>query len=77
MEIGGWCFVAGATFRKSNKWLQKEGEGNIETNPALLFPTTCVSCPTAKTTCWVINIVLHFKLFRTNYVESVHFCDKS
>ena len=46
-----------------SKWLQKEGEGNIETNPALLFPTTCVSCPTAKTTCWVINVVLQLKLF--------------
>ena len=45
---GNWgrCFVAGATFRKSNKWLQKEGEGNIKTNPAPQFPTTCVSCPT-------------------------------
>ena len=49
---GNWggCFVAGATFRKSNKWLEKEGEGNIKTNPVLLFPAACAFCATVKTT---------------------------
>ena len=44
-ESSGKCFVAGAVFRKSNKWprLQKEGEGNIKTNPMLHFPRNCVS----------------------------------